>query len=132
MKRANKSRPRKYCSYAAGFCVAAFPIPTCSAGLSSTLNPSKIRCAIVSWNTMMAEPALGVGHLARRDVDQLCSHSKTLAGMNEAGCQHRTNTELLPNLTRISLLSLVASDHGRRPDNERSNARQLCNHSIGK
>ena len=38
--------------------------------------------------------------------------------------------KLLSDLTRISLLSLVASDHGRWSNNERSNARELSNHSV--
>jgi hypothetical protein len=83
---------------------------------------------------MMSDAAVSMrslhNKLARRDVDQLGSHAKPFTGMNEAGGQHCTDTELLSNLARISLLSLVTSDHGRRSDNQRSNSREFGNHRV--
>ena len=85
---------------------------------------------------MMSDAAVSMRSLhnnsPERDVDQLGGHSKTFTGVNEAGSQHRTNIQLLSNLARISLLSLVSGDHGRRSDHERSNTRELGNHGIGK
>jgi hypothetical protein len=64
-----------------------------------------MRCAIVSWSTMMSDAACRSDRSTttrRRDVDQLRSHAKAFARVNEAGGQHGADAKLLP-ISRGSL-----------------------------
>ncbi len=50
--------------------------------------------------------------------------------MNKAGGENGADAELLSDLARISLLSLITRDHRRRAHDERSHARKLSDHCV--
>src|SRR6185369_16707432 len=68
--------------------------------------------------------------LAASDVEQLRGHPEALARVNKSGREHRIDAQLAAHICGIDDLSLVLRHYRRRPDDQRSDPRQLGYYRI--